>query len=62
MALALKDLELGSKLGQQLNVNLEMTENVRQKFLEATNKYGPEEWSTKVVKLLEDEMGTTLQS
>ena len=62
MALALKDLELGSKLGQQLNVNLEMTENVRQKFLEATNKYGPEEWSTKVVKLLEDQTGTTLQS
>ena len=62
MALALKDLDLGSKLGQRLNVPLEMTENVREKFLEAINTYGSEEWSTKVVKLLEDQTGTRLQS
>ena len=62
MALALKDLDLGSKLGQRLNVPLEMTENVREKFLEAITTYGSEEWSTKVVKLLEDQTGTRLQS
>jgi 3-hydroxyisobutyrate dehydrogenase len=60
--LACKDLRLVRELGRELGVPLELTALVEQTFIRARAQYGGPAWSTMVVKLLEDALGTDLRA
>jgi 3-hydroxyisobutyrate dehydrogenase len=60
--LALKDLSLALELGEQTDVPLELARHVRERYVEARERYGGTAWSPTVVKLLEDELGVELRA
>jgi 3-hydroxyisobutyrate dehydrogenase-like beta-hydroxyacid dehydrogenase len=60
--LALKDLSLVLELGDEMGVPLELARHVRERFVEARERYGGTAWSPMVVKLLEDELGVELRA
>jgi 3-hydroxyisobutyrate dehydrogenase len=62
MDLACKDLGLARQLGRACGVPLELASLVEQTFLRARAQYGGDAWSTMVVKLLEDALGTELRA
>ena len=62
MDLALKDLGLAQTLGDEVGVPLRLGGLTEEIFVEARNAYGGEAWSTMVVRLLEDELGTDLRA
>ncbi len=62
MDLASKDLGLAQGLGRELGVPLELAGLVEQIFNRARLQYGERAWSSQVVKLLEDALGTDLRA
>lgn len=62
MDLALKDLGFATGFGRELGVPLEVAGLVEQIFVRARQQYGGEAWSSMVVKLLEDALGTPLRA
>jgi len=60
--LALKDLGFASELGAELGVPLELEALVERIFARASEAYGGDTWSTAVVRLLEDAVGTDLRA
>ncbi len=60
--LASKDLGLAHQLGRELGVPLELAGLVEQIFNRARLQYGERAWSSQVVKLLEDALGTDLRA
>ncbi|MFO1060077.1 MAG: NAD(P)-dependent oxidoreductase [Dongiaceae bacterium] len=62
MDLACKDLGLALGLGRSFGVPLEIAGLVEQTFIRARAQYGGPAWSTMVVKLLEDALGTDLRA
>jgi 3-hydroxyisobutyrate dehydrogenase len=62
MDLACKDLGLALGLGRAFGVPLEIAGLVEQTFIRARAQYGGPAWSTMVVKLLEDALGTDLRA
>jgi 3-hydroxyisobutyrate dehydrogenase len=62
MDLACKDLYFAHELGRQFGVPLELAGLVEQIFIRARSQYGGSAWSTQVVKLLEDALGTDLRA
>jgi len=62
MDLANKDLRLVHQIARQFGVPLEMGGLVQQLFIRAERKYGPKFWSTGVVRLLEDDLGSELRA
>ena len=62
MDLALKDLGFAMQFGRDFGVPLEVAGLVEQTFIRATAQYGRSAWSSQVVKLLEDAVGTDLRA
>lgn len=62
MDLAVKDLGFAHELGEELGVPLEIAGLVEQIFARGREAYGGGAWSTMIVKLLEDELGTDLRA
>ena len=62
MDLACKDLMLAHQLGREFEVPLELAGLVEQIFVRARAQYGGSAWSSMVVKLLEDALGTELRA
>jgi 3-hydroxyisobutyrate dehydrogenase len=62
MDLACKDLYLAHQLGREFGVPLELAGLVEQTFMRARAQYGGQAWSSQVVKLLEDALGTDLRA
>ncbi len=62
MDLACKDLGLAAKLGRAFGVPLELGGLTEQTFIRARQQLGGQAWSTAVVKLLEDALGTDLRA
>lgn len=62
MDLALKDLGFATQFGRTLGVPLELAGLTEQTFVRARSQYGGAAWSTQVVKLLEDALGTDLRA
>jgi 3-hydroxyisobutyrate dehydrogenase len=62
MDLAAKDLFFAHQLGREFGVPLEVAGLVEQIFVRARSQYGGNAWSTQVVKLLEDALGTELRA
>lgn len=62
MDLACKDLRLAAELGEELGVPLELGALTRRTFERARASYGGGAWSTAVVRLLEDALGTDLRA
>ena len=62
LELANKDLRLVHGLAGKFGVPLEMGGLVREIFKRAEGRYGPGFWSTGVVRLLEDELDTSLRA
>ncbi len=62
MDLALKDLGFAMQFGREFGVPLDVAGLVEQTFVRATAEYGRDAWSTQVVKLLEDALGTDLRA
>lgn len=62
MDLACKDLGFATQLGRDFGVPLELAGLVEQTFIRARSQYGGGAWSTQVVKLLEDALGTDLRA
>ena len=62
MDLACKDLGFATQLGRQTGVPLELAALVEQTFVRARSQYGGSAWSSQVVKLLEDALGTDLRA
>ena len=62
MDLALKDMGFAIEYGRKFGVPLDVASTVQQAFVRAKSQYGGEVWSTQVVKLLEDAMGTDLRA
>jgi len=62
MALANKDLGFALAFGQAFDVPLALAGLTQEIFQQATEQYGEHAWSTQVVKLLEDELGTDLRA
>ena len=60
--LACKDLGFALGLGREFGVPLELAALTEQTFLRARAVYGGAEWSTAVVKLLEDALNTDLRA
>lgn len=61
-ALQAKDANLAYELGREFGVPLEMGGLVEQIIQRARRKYGDQVWSTQLVKLLEDDLGTDLRA
>ncbi|WP_422368275.1 NAD(P)-dependent oxidoreductase [Pelagibius sp.] len=62
MALALKDMRLAMKLGQETETPLALAELVKNYFEQAQEAYGEDAWSTQAVKILEDQLGDALRA
>jgi len=62
MDLACKDLGFALGFGRQLGVPLDLASVAEQTFIRARAMYGGGAWSTQVVKLLEDALGTDLRA
>lgn len=62
MDLACKDLHFAHELGREYGVPLELAGLVEQIFIRARSQYGGGAWSSQVVKLLEDALGTDLRA
>ncbi|MBX3573755.1 MAG: NAD(P)-dependent oxidoreductase [Mesorhizobium sp.] len=62
MDLALKDLGFATGMGKEFGVPLALASKVEEIFREGKAAYGGDAWSTKIVKLLEDEVGTDLRA
>jgi len=62
MDLACKDLMLAHQLGREFEVPLELAGLVEQIFVRARAQYGGNAWSSMVVKLLEDALGSELRA
>jgi len=62
MDLACKDLGFAKELGEEFGVPLELAQLVDAIFRRARETYGGDAWSPKVVKLLEDALGTELRA
>jgi 3-hydroxyisobutyrate dehydrogenase len=62
MDLACKDLGFAMGFGREFGVPLELAGLVDQIFIRARAQYGGEAWSSQVVKLLEDAVGTDLRA
>ena len=62
MDLALKDMGFAMEYGRKFGVPLDVASTVQQAFVRAKSQYGGEAWSTQVVKLLEDALGTDLRA
>ncbi len=62
MDLALKDLGFALQMGREFGVPLEVAGLVEQTFVRSKAKYGGGAWSSQVVKLLEDALGTDLRA
>jgi 3-hydroxyisobutyrate dehydrogenase len=62
MDLAAKDLFFAHQLGREFGVPLELAGLVEQIFVRARSQYGGAAQSTRVVKLLEDALGTDLRA
>jgi 3-hydroxyisobutyrate dehydrogenase len=62
MDLACKDLHFAHELGREFGVPLDLAGMVQQTFIRARSQYGGNAWSSQVVKLLEDALGTDLRA
>jgi 3-hydroxyisobutyrate dehydrogenase len=62
MDLACKDLQFAHELGRHFGVPLDLAAIVQQTFIRARRQYGGNAWSSQVVKLLEDAVGTDLRA
>src|SRR5882672_1226145 len=62
MDLALKDLGFALAYGRDFGVPLDLANLTLRTFLRAREAYGGSAWSTQVVKLLEDALGTDLRA
>ncbi len=62
MDLAVKDVSFALRYARELGVPLEVSSLVEQTFIRAKAEYGGSAWSSQVVKLLEDAMGTDLRA
>ena len=62
MDLACKDLHFAHELGRRFGVPLELAGLTEQTFVRARQCYGGNAWSSMVVKLLEDALGTDLRA
>lgn len=62
MDLALKDLGYAAAFGREFGVPLDLASMTLQTFVRAKAQYGGQAWSTQVVKLLEDALGTDLRA
>ncbi len=60
--LALKDMGLALKLGQETATPLDLAERVNTYFEEARRSYGGQAWSTQAVKVLEDRLDEPLRA
>lgn len=62
MDLACKDLGFATQFGREFGVPLDLAGQTEQTFIRARSQYGGDAWSSQVVKLLEDALGTTLRA
>jgi 3-hydroxyisobutyrate dehydrogenase len=62
MDLACKDLGFATQFGREFGVPLDLAGMVEQTFIRARSQYGGDAWSSQVVKLLEDALGTDLRA
>lgn len=62
MDLACKDLHFAHELGREFGVPLDLASLTQQTFIRARSQYGGQAWSSQVVKLLEDALGTDLRA
>ena len=62
MDLACKDLGFATTFGREFGVPLELAGLTEQTFIRARSQYGGNAWSSQVVKLLEDAVGTDLRA
>ena len=62
MDLAVKDLGFAMKFGRDFGVPLDLAGHTMQTFIRAREAYGGDAWSSQVVKLLEDALGTDLRA
>jgi 3-hydroxyisobutyrate dehydrogenase len=62
MDLACKDLGFATQFGRELGVPLDLAGLTEQTFIRARSAYGGGAWSSQVVKLLEDALGTDLRA
>ncbi|MBT8115176.1 MAG: NAD-binding protein, partial [Arenicella sp.] len=61
LGLATKDMRLISELGKHLHVPLNLADTVYADYQMASEQYGVEAPHLKIVKLIEDEVGTSLR-
>ena len=57
-----KDLGFAMKFGRDFGVPLDLAGHTMQTFIRAREAYGGDAWSSQVVKLLEDALGTDLRA
>ena len=62
MDLACKDLGFATQFGREFGVPLDLAGQTEQTFIRARSQYGGSAWSSQVVKLLEDALGTDLRA
>ncbi|TGQ54544.1 NAD(P)-dependent oxidoreductase [Mesorhizobium sp. M1C.F.Ca.ET.193.01.1.1] len=62
MDLALKDLGFALRMGRDFGVPLDLVARVNAIFEQGKEAYGGDAWSTQIVKLLEDAVGTELRA
>ncbi len=62
MDLACKDLGFATTFGREFGVPLDLAGLTEQTFIRARSQYGGDAWSSQVVKLLEDALGTDLRA
>ena len=62
MDLACKDLGFATQFGRDFGVPLDLAGHTEQTFIRARSQYGGGAWSSQVVKLLEDALGTDLRA
>lgn len=62
MDLACKDLGFATQFGREFGVPLDLAGQTEQTFIRARSQYGGDVWSSQVVKLLEDALGTDLRA
>jgi 3-hydroxyisobutyrate dehydrogenase len=62
MDLAVKDLGFALGFGKEFGVPLDLASHALQTFIRARSTYGGSAWSSQVVKLLEDAVGTDLRA